>query len=228
MDQSFRHDEVFPIIAGVISHLAAASKTYVPHGEIVDGLLSASHGSGLLTSALATSKWNTEAQVATNMVAWFSQQITIGNSPWKDYFDRKRVHGVWAYLPATAAPPPLAQDVDLSAVEGNPQLFFHLRRERSRSLRDAKLAALSSSGQTPSCEACGFKSTEVFPGLSGEVLEVHHRLPLGESNGPVATTLADLAVLCPTCHRAVHRTSPMLSVEEFRTKFWQSNGSSAA
>ncbi len=35
----------------------------------------------------------------------------------------------------------------------------------------------------------------------------------------VSTTLSDLAVLCPNCHRAIHRTKPLMSVEEFRSHF---------
>jgi hypothetical protein len=39
--------------------------------------------------------------VATTMVAWFSQQITVGKSPWAQRFERIKVDGRWAYRPAT-------------------------------------------------------------------------------------------------------------------------------
>ncbi|MFO6419111.1 HNH endonuclease [Hylemonella sp. W303a] len=70
------------------------------------------------------------------------------------------------------------------------------------------------------CEACGSYSALKYPGLGPAVWEVHHRVPLSELESPTKTHVRDLAVLCPSCHRAIHRTIPMLSVEEFAKKFF--------
>lgn len=48
-----------------------------------------------------------------------------------------------------------------------------------------------------SCEACGF--TDPLDGM----FDVHHLVPL--MHGARQTTLADLVVLCPLCHRWCHR-----------------------
>jgi 5-methylcytosine-specific restriction protein A len=62
----------------------------------------------------------------------------------------------------------------------------------------------------------------VFPGLNADVWEVHHRSPLAQAEKPVATRLQDLAILCPTCHRAIHRLDPLPSVGEFRSIYFGS------
>jgi len=49
--------------------------------------------------------------------------------------------------------------------------------------------------------------------LTSDIFEVHHRRLLSKAKGTVKTNLTDLAVLCPNCHRAIHRTNPMLKVE---------------
>ena len=110
------------------------------------------------------------------------------------------------------------------ALEGAPRLFFHFRRERDRRLVEAKLNQVRAVLGRIQCEACGFTVDDTYPELGCEICEVHHRRPLSEAAAPTNTTLDDLAVLCPNCHRAIHRTEPLLSVEDFRARFFQSNG----
>jgi hypothetical protein len=37
--------------------------------------------------------------MAQNMVAWFGQRITVGQSDWSTRVDRVKIRGVWAYKP---------------------------------------------------------------------------------------------------------------------------------
>lgn len=102
----------------------------------------------------------------------------------------------------------IENDADFEAAEGDPQLVEHLRRERDSGLRDLKIASSGSHA----CEACGFDFEQAY-GLD-PYCEVHHRVPVSE--GPRVTSLDELAILCANCHRAIHRTKPMMSVEAFR------------
>jgi hypothetical protein len=43
--------------------------------------------------------------------------------------------------------------------------------------------------------------------------ECHHKLSLSET-GPTRTRLRDLAIICPNCHRMLHRARPWKIVEE--------------
>lgn len=58
---------------------------------------------------------------------------------------------------------------------------------------------------------------------SGAVIECHHRLPL--ANRLRTTKLSDLALVCPTCHRALHSRSRGPSVIEDLRKHLEASGS---
>lgn len=119
--------------------------------------------------------------------------------------------------------PPVAADDELSSIEGDPRLLFHVRRERDPALVEAKREAVRAATGCLQCETCGFTTQAAYPRLDGEVCEIHHRLPLAEAAQAVETRLMDLAVLCANCHRAIHRTRPLMSVEEFRSRFCSPN-----
>jgi len=127
---------------------------------------------------------------------------------------------VWAYRPITAVPAPLAEPDLLAAMEGDPRLFIHVRKERIPALAKAKRDSMRRPDGQLACEACGFLMTVAYPGLLGDICEVHHRQPLALVVEQVETRLEDLAILCPNCHRAIHRTEPLLSVEDFRSQFF--------
>ncbi len=108
-------------------------------------------------------------------------------------------------------------DIDLPfpSLEGSPRLVLHLRRERDPKLVKAKKAAVLQEKGQLACEACGFDFSATYGKLGDGFCEVHHRVPLSSSDLPMTTVLKDLAVLCSNCHRMIHRTSPMSSVEKF-------------
>lgn len=94
-----------------------------------------------------------------------------------------------------------------SASEGQRKLMSHYRRERSNSLRLKKLAEVRALHGKCVCALCGIDDTSKYPRQFGErIFEVHHLSPLATAATPVRTTLDDLAVLCASCHRAVHAT----------------------
>jgi hypothetical protein len=107
---------------------------------------------------------------------------------------------------------PEIDDIEAGEIEGRPKLVTHLRRERNPQLARKKKAEFLRRHGELFCEACSSKQVN-YGVLTGDIFEVHHRRPLSDRAGPVKTLLKDLAVLCPNCHRALHRTDPMLSVE---------------
>jgi len=105
-------------------------------------------------------------------------------------------------------------DVDLGVMEGGRKFVRHLQRERNPGLARKKKDQFTAKHGKLFCESC----TLDFPAYGDQadaVFEVHHRSALSNSPGEITTTLSDLAVLCSNCHRAIHRTKPMLSVEKF-------------
>ncbi len=122
---------------------------------------------------------------------------------WRDLFHARKV-----------VDPELAAAVK----EGRRQLVTHFRAERDPSLPRAKKAEFRRAhGGRLFCECCGHDFIE-YGALREGVFEVHHRKRLGKAQKAVRTSTKDLAVLCANCHRAIHRTDPMLTVERFRVR----------
>jgi hypothetical protein len=92
---------------------------------------------------------------------------------------------------------------DLEYTEGGKILRTHLRTERDgNATRLAKeLARKRARNGKLACEACACVPEEDYRGL--DLIEAHHRLPL--SRGIRSTKPKDFAMLCPCCHRAVHK-----------------------
>lgn len=99
-------------------------------------------------------------------------------------------------------------EAEITAKEGRAVLRMHLRRERSRKLIQDFKASLRSFR----CEACGDDMEKLYGKLGAGFIEAHHRIPVSEMKEGQATSLADLAALCPNCHRMIHRAG-LMSVE---------------
>ena len=88
-------------------------------------------------------------------------------------------------------------------IEGAKKLALHYRRERDAKLsRDAKAAFAKANGGKLFCQACGIEPHKVY---GVQVIEAHHRIPLSKFEEGRVTEVSDLIMLCPSCHRAVHR-----------------------
>lgn len=101
---AFYLEEVFPVIVEVIMEQSRYSLDYVTHEDIVTGLIK--HQTGTLLIKIAQERrtkdrrpQQTDENIASNMVAWFSQKYTEGQNEWQERFERKRVNNAWAYCP---------------------------------------------------------------------------------------------------------------------------------
>lgn len=98
--------------------------------------------------------------------------------------------------------------------EGRLVYRAHVTRERDPRLRKRKLEQATASGRSPSCEICGLAPQAVFGPTGVSVLECHHLLAL--ELGKRSTRLADVALLCANCHRALHARGILTTLEEMR------------
>jgi hypothetical protein len=98
MEASWSHDDVFPLIARAIETLSAQRPGYASHDAIVSQLLSDPQALSCIDAArTGEAADRTRGWLAHNMVAWFSQRVTIGVSPCAAHFDRRKLQGKWAY-----------------------------------------------------------------------------------------------------------------------------------
>lgn len=127
--------------------------------------------------------------------------------------------------------PPLPPGITLGTVvpsavtaeEGN--VIMKLIRELERSPKLAKLVKTlnrDANGGACVCEGCGFRDEDA--GL----FDAHHRRPLHV--GVQVTTPGIMSLLCPTCHRVLHRlaTKPHLPMEIADLRTWHAGRASAA
>lgn len=106
MANSWEQVDIFPVIARIIGETHGSRGEFVTHDEIVSGLLADPEAAPIIGSARdQSSEPHTAEWIAHNMVAWFSQRITIGESHWAEQFERKKIAGKWAYLPKSLRSP---------------------------------------------------------------------------------------------------------------------------
>ena len=220
---AFTIEDACDMVARLIPLARIDASGFATHHSIVATVLADKVGATLVTQARARKPdaWQDDRQAAANMVAWFSKKYTDDPAFWGEFFDRQKQGGNWAYHARTGRPPavpPAPEFID--APEGNRRLTVHFRRERNHRLIQKKRDDVRRPDGHLECEVCKLVLPAAYPGLSGDLCEVHHRQPLANAAQPVMTRLEDLAVLCPNCHRAIHRTDPLLSVEEIRSRFF--------
>lgn len=78
---------------------------------------------------------------------------------------------------------------------------------------DARAACLGHYGYA--CQCCAFDFQAVYGEIGSGYIHVHHLIPLSEIGREyVVDPVADLIPVCPNCHAMIHRTRPMLTIEQ--------------
>lgn len=104
MESSWKHTDVFPVIARVIEVAYREQRRFITAREIAARLLQDSEGRSMVEAAREQRRKQQSLEwLATNMVSWFSQRITIGKSDWARVFERTKIDAHWAYKPRDAA-----------------------------------------------------------------------------------------------------------------------------
>jgi predicted HNH restriction endonuclease len=114
---------------------------------------------------------------------------------------------------------PVWRDVDASRqeeeyVEGQRSARLVSYYERNPRLRSAAIRAHGTR-----CQACGFDFARRYGDLGAGFIEVHHLRPVAGYHAQVAVDpREDMRVVCPNCHRMIHRhPAQPLTVEQLRT-----------
>lgn len=112
---------------------------------------------------------------------------------------------------ATGTPEPIEE-----FGEGRELHTLHRRKERNRKAVLRKKQQVLSLQGCLLCEVCDFDFEAVYGVLGKDFAECHHRVPLFELAEGHKTKLSELAIVCANCHRMLHRSHPMLRVEQLR------------
>ena len=102
MEPSWKQADVFPIIARIIEQAYREHQRFITAQEIAARLFQDSEGRHLAEIAREQQEEKQSLEwLASNMVSWFSQRITVGESDWARAFERTKIDGLWAYKPVT-------------------------------------------------------------------------------------------------------------------------------
>jgi 5-methylcytosine-specific restriction protein A len=101
--------------------------------------------------------------------------------------------------------------------EGKILTRLHKQKERNRKAVEKKKASVLASAGKLRCEACDFDFVHAYGELGRSFAECHHRVPLCDLSKIATTRLSDLAIVCSNCHRMLHRSRPLLTVEALRS-----------
>jgi hypothetical protein len=98
-----------------------------------------------------------------------------------------------------------AESLDINAIEGGRRLVVHLRVERDQSIaKEVVRRHVNDIG--PVCKLCVLDFSRRYNMEAGEhCLEAHHKSPLSLRLTASRTILEDFLVICPSCHRVIHK-----------------------
>jgi hypothetical protein len=182
---------------------------------------------GVVTGPFSYSpkKWNITGTLSTGVDwQWFGKKLIeyghqqfcfVGIKPTSPSNKKllERLDEIWITRPSSEAIPTSSGiksadskkylQFDPEWTEGDPKMRQHLTIERcSKAALTAKNLAREKSGYI-SCDSCG---TIPVKSYGHELIDAHHIIPLADTKGMARVPSADdFAMLCPTCHRAVHK-----------------------
>jgi hypothetical protein len=98
-----------------------------------------------------------------------------------------------------------SESQDINAIEGGRKLVVHLRVERDPGIaKEAVRRHVRDFGSV--CKVCALDFSRRYQmGAREHCLEAHHKLPLSLRLVAARTNLEDFLVICPSCHRVIHK-----------------------
>lgn len=108
-------------------------------------------------------------------------------------------------------------DDEDEAAEGKILSRLHRVRERNWNLINRKKSMVLASTGRLSCEVCLFDFESRYGPMGKGFIECHHTIPLSNLAPSQKTRLADLALVCPNCHRMLHKGSQYMSIDELKS-----------
>lgn len=100
-----------------------------------------------------------------------------------------------------------------SKTEGRRIIQTHVKRERNSVFsKKAKELFRQKNGRL-FCQSCKFDKARCYGTIGEQCIEAHHLKPLAQ--GTRKTKLNDFAMLCPNCHRMVHKIISLKEEEEY-------------
>ncbi|HRI22652.1 MAG TPA: HNH endonuclease [Panacibacter sp.] len=108
------------------------------------------------------------------------------------------------------------QDEELLFPEGKAKYALHLYKERNKKLVALKKKLAFDKNPLLPCEICFSSFKEKYGDIGEGFIEAHHVFPISELKEGTETKLEDLILVCPNCHKMIHRKRPWLTIEQMK------------
>jgi hypothetical protein len=118
--------------------------------------------------------------------------------------------------PTKPRPDPIDNEDVMSFPEGAEKRRLHLVRERNQAVVSRAKKLGLERDPLLRCQVCGFSFVETYGEVGQGFIEAHHRTPVAELGSGGRTTVEDIALVCPNCHRMLHRRG--LTLDKLRGK----------
>lgn len=128
--------------------------------------------------------------------------------------DVKPVEVTWELHPATEDPVVIAEEIDGTGAvyEGAKTTITVNSYERDRAARERCIEHWGAK-----CIACGFDFGQTYGAIGAGFTHVHHLKPISEIGERYQLDpVQDLRPVCPNCHAMIHRSKPVMSIEQLR------------
>lgn len=130
--------------------------------------------------------------------------------PINDDFNTDELLKIWSYG--------FDHDYDINInIEGRRYLQYHNKIERNPYLKEQYLRKYFLKNDIL-CELCNEMFTK-YDLEKHDVFELHHCIPLFLYETPRETIISDLILICPNCHRLIHKNKIFLSKNELIEKW---------
>lgn len=117
----------------------------------------------------------------------------------------------------------VGEDEESSFSEGKERYKLHKKLERDQNItKKAKELRLDTVGEL-SCDVCRFSFADTYGELGAGFIEAHHTIPVSQIKGGKKTKIEEIALVCSNCHRIIHLSNPLLSIEELRKVIEENN-----
>ena len=116
---------------------------------------------------------------------------------------------------AASKPKTDLEDDEIIGTEGRLLIRIHAYKERDRVFAArVKKYYKDLNGGKLKCEACGLDPVALY-GPDGErCIEAHHKVPIEELQPDSVTRVTEMAMVCASCHRIIHKRKPCLLINE--------------
>jgi 5-methylcytosine-specific restriction protein A len=197
---------------------AAYLDTLQSRANMFRGLLSSQQLDGLVGPIdLGGSGTLTRGYEAGNILAVRYEAATL---PSDEQLDADLARFLDLYTVLVSSQDALAEDADPAAVEAAIEAGMEAAKERwhRRSERNPRLANDAKKFHGSTCMVCGFNFEDRYGEQGAGYIEAHHLTPFSELQGQPKKLdpNTDFIVVCPNCHRMLHRKSPPVPPDELK------------